>query len=248
MQTVLVTGTYTGIGNATAELFLERGFKVIGFDIKPSSIEHPNYQHYIVDVSKPEQFPELENIDILVNNAGTDYEALCMDVNAMGYFYIAEKYAVLNPNIKALVNVCSISATTGIEPPLYVMSQGARYSYTKNLALRLSHRGVLVNAIVPAGIYSPLNDWLIEDEALMKEVRKETLLNKWSDPSEAAELIYYLTVVNKSIQGQFIPIDNGESAKHNFIANDAMKRKFYRGAHQDYHFPTRADLDMHKPD
>jgi 3-oxoacyl-[acyl-carrier protein] reductase len=248
MQTVLVTGTYTGIGNATAELFLERGFKVIGFDIKPSSIEHPNYKHYIVDVSKPEQFPELENIDILVNNAGTDYEALCMDVNAMGYFYIAEKYAVLNPNIKALVNVCSISATTGIEPPLYVMSQGARYSYTKNLALRLSHRGVLVNAIVPAGIYSPLNDWLIEDEALMQEVRKETLLNKWSDPSEAAELIYYLTVVNKSIQGQFIPIDNGESAKHNFIANDAMKRKFYRGAHQDYHFPTRADLDMHKPD
>ena len=164
-----------------------------------------------------------------------------------GLFSYSRKVGRLNKSIKALVNVCSISATTGIEPPLYVMSQGARYSYTKNLALRLSHRGVLVNAIVPAGIYSPLNDWLIEDDPLMEAVKNETLLKKWSDPSEAAELIYYLTVINKSIQGQFIPMDNGESAKHNFIANDAMARKFYRGAREDIPYPTAEDLEMHKP-
>lgn len=247
---VLITGTCTGIGHASVIKFLTEGYQVHGFDIYDigADLKHAGgYTHHIVDVSKPETFPEIDGIDILVNNAGTDYEPLCMEVNAMGYFYIAEKYAVLNRNIKALVNVCSISATTGIEPPLYVMSQGARYSYTKNLALRLSHRGVLVNAIVPAGIYSPLNDWLIEDDPLMEAVKNETLLKKWSDPSEAAELIYYLTVVNKSIQGQFIPMDNGESAKHNFIANDAMARKFYRGAREDIPYPTAEDFEMHKP-
>lgn len=244
---VLVTGTCTGIGQATAKKFLQEGHEVIGFDIYKSTIEHENYTHLIIDVSKEAQLPELEDIDIVINNAGTDYEPDCMSVNAMGYFYVAEKYAVRNYNCKAIVNVCSISATTGIEPPLYVMSQGARYAYTKNLALRLSPRHVLVNAIVPAGIYTPLNDWLIEDRELIEEVKKETLLNKWSDPAEAAELIYYLTVINKSIQGQFIAIDNGESAAHHFVANDAMKRKFYRGALPDIPYPTEEDLEMHKP-
>ena len=252
MQKVLITGTHTGIGRATAQLFIDRGYDVHGFDVYEQTvtdIDKPGkYTHYIVDVSKPDQFPEIEGVEILVNNAGTDYEPLCMEVNAMGYFNIAEKYAVLNPAIKALVNVCSISATSGIEPPLYVMSQGARYSYTKNLALRLSQRGVLVNAIVPAGIYTPLNDWLIADDPLMEAVKNETLLKKWSDPSEAAELIFYLVAVNKSIQGQFIAIDNGESAKHNFIANDAMARKFYRGAKPDVPYPTKEDFEMHRPD
>lgn len=252
MQKVLITGTHTGIGQATAQLFVDRGFDVHGFDVYGQSVVDEGragkYTHYIVDVSKPEQFPDIPDIEILVNNAGTDYEPLCMSVNAMGYFYIAEKYGVLNPALKALVNVCSISATAGIEPPLYVMSQGARYSYTKNLALRLSQRGVLVNAIVPAGIYTPLNDWLIADDPLMEAVKNETLLKKWSDPKEAADLIHYLTVVNKSIQGQFIAIDNGESAKHNFIANDAMARKFYRGANPDIPYPTAEDFEMHRPE
>lgn len=247
MEKILITGTHTGIGQATAIYFLEKGFEVHGFDVYNSSISHDNYHHYHVDVTEPETFPEIDDLHYLVNNAGTDYEPLCMDVNAMGYYNIAEKYAVLNHKLKALVNVCSISATSGIEPPKYVMSQGARYAYTKNLALRLSPRGVLVNAIVPAGIYTPLNDWLIADDPLMEEVKNETLLKKWSDPREAAELIYFLLVVNKSIQGQFIPIDNGESAKHNFIANDAMKRKFYRGALDDIPLPTEEDLEMHKP-
>ena len=168
---VLVTGTCTGIGQATAKKFLQEGHEVIGFDIYKSTIEHERYTHLIVDVSKQEQLPELSDIEIVINNAGTDYEPDCMSVNAMGYFYVAEKYAVRNYNCKAIVNVCSISATTGIEPPLYVMSQGARYAYTKNLALRLSPRHVLVNAIVPAGIYTPLNDWLIEDRELIEEVK-----------------------------------------------------------------------------
>lgn len=242
---ILVTGTYTGIGKATAMKFLAEGHEVHGIDIKSTSIEHSKYAHHIADVSNPSELPDIADVDVLVNNAGTDYEPAVMAVNAMGYFYVAEKYAVRNFNIKALVNVCSISATSGIEPPLYVMSQGARLAYTRNLALRLSHRGVLVNGIIPAGVYTPLNDWLIGDSELMQKVINETLLKKWSDPSEAADLIYFLTVVNKSIQGQFIPIDNGESAHCNFIYDEAMGRKFFRGARVDIPMPTDADLNLH---
>ena len=44
-KTVLITGTTYGIGKATSELFLKNGLNVIGFDIKPQSIEHKNYKH-----------------------------------------------------------------------------------------------------------------------------------------------------------------------------------------------------------
>ena len=47
---VLITGTTQGIGKASAELFLQNGHQVIGFDIKPSSINDKNYTHYEIDI------------------------------------------------------------------------------------------------------------------------------------------------------------------------------------------------------
>ena len=46
----LITGTSAGIGRACAELFLQRGWHVYGFDIAPASIAHAEYEHFVVDV------------------------------------------------------------------------------------------------------------------------------------------------------------------------------------------------------
>ena len=57
----------------------------------------------------------------------------------------------------------------------------------------------------------------LEDEKLYQAVLNETMLNKWASPEEIADLAYYLTVINKSMTGQDLLIDNGEALKANFI-------------------------------
>ena len=48
-------------------------------------------------------------------------------------------------------------------------------------------------------------------------MKAETLLGKWAEPEEIADLAHFLTVVNRSITGEDILIDNGEMLKSNFI-------------------------------
>ncbi len=45
----------------------------------------------------------------------------------------------------------------------------------------------------------------------------ETLLNKWATAEEIAEFTYFVSVINKSMTGEDIFIDNGEKLKSNFI-------------------------------
>ena len=49
------------------------------------------------------------------------------------------------------------------------------------------------------------------------EVLNETLLHKWASSEEIAEWVYFITVINKSMTGEDILIDNGEMLKSNFI-------------------------------
>ena len=67
---VFISGTHSGIGRAIAELFLNRGAHVVGFDIQESTIDHAEYEHHIADVSDKNSFPELT---IEANQLGSIY-------------------------------------------------------------------------------------------------------------------------------------------------------------------------------
>ena len=73
------------------------------------------------------------------------------------------------------------------------------------------------NSISAGGVLTDLNKHIIDDDKLYEAVLNETLLHKWASPEEIADLTYFLTVINKSITGQDIIIDNGEYLKYNFI-------------------------------
>ena len=74
---ILVTGASSGIGRATANLFINKGHEVIGFDIAPASITDVSYEHYKIDVScGMNNLPELKDIVVIVNNAGVQNEEL----------------------------------------------------------------------------------------------------------------------------------------------------------------------------
>ena len=209
---VLVTGTSKGIGKSIATKFLEEGHDVIGFDILEGTINNKNYTHYIQDIC--EKLPDIEDIDILVNNAGIQ-EGEVIKVNLEGTINVTEKY--INPNIKSIVFITSTSATTGSEFPEYVASKGGVLAYMKNVALRLSEYKATANSISPGGVITELNSHILNDEKLYKAVLDETLLDKWAEPEEIADFVYFVSVINKSMTGEDIIIDNGEKLKSNFI-------------------------------
>ena len=226
---VLITGVSQGIGNAIAKKFLREGCEVVGFDIKPEpSGIAGKWTFCRVDVSDKNKLPEIGGINILINNAGVSDEYNAIAVNLSGYINVAEKYA-FSPKMKSVLNINSIAAHTGIELPLYCASQGGRYAYTKNLALRLAKNGVTVNGISAGGVITDWNKSILENEKLYSEVVDETLLKKWADADEIADLAYFLTVVNKSITGQDIIIDNGETANYKYV-NDAQIIKAFNGS------------------
>ncbi len=53
---IVVTGTYKGIGKKLAEYYLNQGHIVCGCSRHEGTITHPNYFHYITDVTYEEMF------------------------------------------------------------------------------------------------------------------------------------------------------------------------------------------------
>lgn len=212
---IVVTGSSNGIGKAIANKFLACGHTVIGIDVADATITHDNYRHVVADVYSSE-LPQIDNVDILINNAGVQDSGKDIDVNLKGTIRVTEKYGIQS-NIKSVVFIASASAETGSEFPEYVASKGGMVSYMKNVALRIAPYGATSNSLSPGGVLTPLNQHVIDSPSLWQQVMDETPLNKWATAEEIAEWTYFVAVVNKSMTAQNIIIDNGESARANFI-------------------------------
>lgn len=212
---VLISGTSKGIGRAIANKFLANGAEVVGIDVLEASIQDKNYTHYVADVRC--ELPAVQGVNVVITSAGIQLpDEETIDVNLKGTINVVEKYA-FQDSIKAVLTIASASGRNGAEFPLYSASKGGVIAYTKNVALRLAKYGAVANSISPGGVKTTLNDVIMNDSKLWEEVLGESLLAKWAEPEEMADWAYFLTVVNKSMTGEDLLIDNGEMLKSNFI-------------------------------
>ena len=225
MTRVIISGTSRGIGKAVAELFASVRdnhnnlmYDVFGIDKNPVESEFlnyaPNYHHYIADVR--DTLPDIEFPEIVIANAGTQEDADSIDVNLVGLINFCEAYAD-QPCIQAVCTVASASAHSGAEFPRYTASKGGVVAYTKNLALRVAKYGAVCNSISPGGVYTPINEHIVQDKNKLDAVLNEAILHRWASAEEIAQWIYFITAVNKSATAQDFLVDNGEMAKSNFI-------------------------------
>ena len=217
---VLITGTASGIGRATAEYFLDRGHEVHGIDIQRGTIVYAAYVHHIADVADREAvlsaLPEGFAPEILINNAGVQNSGRDIEVNLKGMINVTEAYAIGNKKLRSVVNVGSAAGHTGSEFPEYAASKGGVITYTRNVALRVAPHATC-NSVDPGGVITDINKPVMEDAGLWNRIMELTPLKRWAEPEEIAEWIYFLAVNNKFMTGQNLLIDGGEAGKAEFV-------------------------------
>lgn len=129
---------------------------------------------------------------------------------------VVRAYA-LQPAIRAVVTIASASARNGAEFPLYAASKGAVVTYTKHLALELARYGATANSLSPGGVLTASNAPVIDNPTLWAEALQESLLGKWATPQEVAQWAYFLAVINRSMTGEDVLVDNGEMLRSHFV-------------------------------
>ena len=208
---IIITGTSSGIGRMAAVRFIEQDHFVYGIDSQDPSIDSPNYVHFKVDIRDALNLPEITDADVLINNAGTQNSGADIEINLKGTINVTEKYIASNTCLKSVLFNASASSITGQEFPEYAASKAGVVGYMKNVAVRLAPRGVTVNALSFGGVYTESNDPVISDEESFKKIMAVTPMKKWMSEDEAADWMIFMTLVNRSMSGQNLLIDNGET-------------------------------------
>jgi 3-oxoacyl-[acyl-carrier protein] reductase len=215
----IVTGATRGIGAATVELLQAEGAHVLSVARGGAGVFH-------ADVTVPADAERIVaacverhgGVDVLVNNAGTSFvrplEELSdedwqgqWELNVMGPMRLMRAAAPLMAAAGGgrIVNVCSSS---GKRPSLtnvaYSVTKAAQLSLSRHFADRWVGDGVLVNAVAPGPVTSPL--WLgdggLADQAAQAKgiSREEALeaqqakvpLGRFAEPEEIAAVIVFL--------------------------------------------------------
>lgn len=217
---VVVTGSSTGMGLSIVKKFIREGHSVVGMDVLgcPKELyQCDDYTHHVVNVADYDSLPDITGVNVLVNNAGVQGSGMDIDINLKGLMNTTKKYALDNSQIRAVLNQASAAAHLGTDYDEYVASKGGVVSYTKWVAKSIAQYGATCNSLSFGGVLSEINKPVTDNPVLWEQVMKLTPLRRWTTVEEAAEWVYFITMINRSCSGTDIVIDNLESLNGVFV-------------------------------
>jgi len=202
MRTALVTGGARGLGAATAARLREDGIRVITLDIAGDV-------DVVVDITDEAAFAAATSgigaVDILINSAGivgpgvplvetqaSDWRSV-LEVNVLGIVATMRAFVpgMVDRGWGRVINFASMAGKDG-NPNLsiYSASKAAVIALTKSAGKELATTGVLVNAIAPAVIATPMNDDTAPD--VLAHITSLIPMKRIGRAEEVAELVAWL--------------------------------------------------------
>ena len=202
-RVAIVTGAAVGNGGGIAIALAEAGATVIQTDIKFDENCINAGKQILMDVTNEEQvketfkkvFDEFGSIDILVNNAGVIYKALIddidlvqfqkvMDINLNGTI-ICTKHAVpymKKRNWGRIVNIASSQAYLSLPSySAYSASKTAVSHLTRIWGLELAPFGILINALCPSYVRTPMMEAVINKRIAAESITREQGIKAFED-------------------------------------------------------------------
>lgn len=238
----IITGAAGGIGLAIAEKFHQEGATVIIADIDESkgnetakTLQRASFVK--TDVSKASSWERLVkktvkehgHVDILVNNAAvalfdrdsdpiaTEEAAwdITLSVNLKSVYLGCQAVlpAMLSNNGGAIVNIASVVAHLGSNPPqiAYTASKGGVLAMSRDIAVTYARQNIRVNCVSPGGVGTDMLMQLDNADPIKAKKRNVHIpMNRLGKPEEIANAVAFLASNEASyITGQYLCVDGG---------------------------------------
>ncbi len=231
---VLVTGSTSGIGEATARRFARSGDRVV-FNSARSVERGEQLQaqftdslYVRADVADQKQCDRLVHtvlahygrLDVLINNAGVtrvinhrDLTAASVDVwreifdlNVFGTWQLSvAAMDALRESHGAIVNVSSIAGLRPTGSSIPYAASKAALNHLTALLARVVGPEVRVNAVAPGLVDTP---WSAQWDSIRSRVSARAPLGRSAQPDDVAEVIVAL-VESAYVTGQVVVVDGG---------------------------------------
>jgi NAD(P)-dependent dehydrogenase (short-subunit alcohol dehydrogenase family) len=227
-KVAVITGGNSGIGLATAQVFIQEGAKVVIVGRNQQSLNEAvqtlgekatAIQADVANLADLDRLyatikAQIGNVDVIVVNAGVaavrplaqvdeaHYDQI-MNINVKGaYFTVQKALPVLNDGaaIVLVASVASVTGTPGLS--VYSASKAALRSLARTFSAELVDRGIRVNAISPGPIETPIFGKMELPPEVAEEMGESILskvpMKRMGKPEEMASAILFLACSDSS--------------------------------------------------
>jgi NAD(P)-dependent dehydrogenase (short-subunit alcohol dehydrogenase family) len=201
-RSAVITGGARGLGAAAARRLRAEGVRVTTLDLVPGA----DITADVTDVDALHRIArQVGDVDILVNSAGIVGPGIpllettpeqwreVLEVNVLGTVNTIRAFApgMVERGWGRVVNIASMAGKDG-NPNLsiYSASKAAVIGLTKSIGKELALTGVIVNAIAPAVIATPMN--ADTEPSVLAHITSLIPMQRVGRPEEVAELIAFL--------------------------------------------------------